>query len=98
MYDENVRIFRIVGWKSGVAVRAVVRAVRAVRAGCCVASAGVRFFAVTGWAGFGWLMFEEMLRTFMARIFSRFNWTGGCRWLMCDEMSASFILLLGSPG
>ena len=26
-----------------------VRAVRAVRAGCCVASAGVRFFALRGW-------------------------------------------------
>ena len=37
MHDEMFG-YVIVGWESGVAVRA---GVRAVRAGCCVASAGV---------------------------------------------------------
>ena len=42
-----------------------------VRAGGCVASAGVSMFACKGClGGFGWLMFEEVLGAFMAPIFS----------------------------
>ena len=58
--------------------------VRAVRAGCCVASAGVPLFGlgvVCGqcrspfvcckrMGGFGWLMLEEVSGAFMAQIFS----------------------------
>ena len=47
MHDELLG-YVIVGWESGVVVRAAVRAVRAVRAGCCVASAGVPLFALRG--------------------------------------------------
>ena len=57
----------VVARKSGVVVRA---GVRAVRAGCCVASAGVPFFALKGLGGCGWLMFEKVLAAFMAWIFS----------------------------
>ena len=54
-------------------------------------------FALKGWGGFGWLMFEEVLGAFMAQIFS-LSACGGCRWLMYDEMLGAFILPLGSPG
>ena len=54
MHDEKLGTF-IVVWGSGVEVRAGVqagvRAVRALRAGCCVASAGVLLFVLTGWGG-----------------------------------------------
>ena len=41
--------------------------VRAVRAGCCVAGAGllVRFKGV---GGFGWLMYDEFFGAFIAQI------------------------------
>ena len=48
MAGRKIRIFHIVAWESGV----VVRAVRAVRAGCCVANAGVPLFALRGVGGF----------------------------------------------
>ena len=48
MHDEMLG-YVIVGWESGVAVRAGVRAVRAVWAGCCVAGAGAPLFALRGW-------------------------------------------------
>ena len=43
---RKVSIFHIVIWESRVVVRAGVWAVRAVRAGCCVASAGVPLFGL----------------------------------------------------
>ena len=43
MYEEMLGIFHIVTWQSRVIVRA---GVRAVRAGCCVASTGVPLFGL----------------------------------------------------
>ena len=41
-----------------------------------MAGARVIFFALTGWGGFRYLMFEEMLGAFMALIF-RLKGVGG---------------------
>ena len=61
MYEEMLGSFILSLGSPGAGLGAVWQVQESfVRAGCCVASAGVPLFAVRGWGGFGWLMFEEV--------------------------------------
>ena len=95
MHDEMLGCFILLFWSPA--------GVRAVRAGCCVASAGV-LVRFEGVGGSGWLMYDEVFGVFTALYgfvfvcFKGRGWGGGCRWLMHDEILGSFMLLPESPG